>query len=160
MSKLKEKLDEVHGKKNRASILNAIDGEFHQAIKTAEFSCDKNKLKYGAWSTWKNGEWTTTRGRISTWAREELETWDDVLSGVSSLSLSKTEKGWLLFSAAGPYFRVDGLFIEKHMEEISKYSKKHESFDIAWIGDERDFGIIIESNETDGGKFELCKWGL
>ena len=162
MSRLQEKLDEIRSNKNRESFLSDIKGEFRHAIEEAEYCCEKSKLKFAAWSTWKEGKWTTTRGDVATWKREEFEIWEEVISKLVSLNKPKTEKGWLLFSPEGPYYKVDGAFIEKYINEISHYSKQHESFDIAWIGEERDFGIITEYNPAYDGKleFELCTWGL
>lgn len=162
MSKLREKQNEVRCKRNRESILNNIAGEFRGILEVAEFSCDKDKLKYGAWSTWKEGQWTTTRGNITSWIRKEYETWEEVVSAISTSKVPVNEQGWLVFSPEGPYFKIEWYIFKRYLSEIEIYAARHESFDIAWLGDKRDFGLITEYNPTSDGKleFELCKWGL
>ena len=162
MSKLQEKLNEISCEKNRGNILKDFAGEFQKALDEAELSCDKDKLKYGAWSTWKKSQWTTTRGNINSWVRSEYETWLEVVSSLSLCNFPESENGWLLFSPDGPYFKIQGHIFKKHLDDISNYAAKYESFDIAWLGDKRDFGIITEYNPTEDGKveFEICKWGL
>ena len=164
MSKLDEKLKEIHSRRKHEQFISKLQGSTKDLFVSCEQTNRSEALKNIAMSTWENGVLTTSRGKLNNWKRTEYETLEEAKKSLIAIPFTKAKVGWLSFNFKPPHYRVEGKELQQHLNEILitlKNSNKYGVKDLSWVGEEEDFGLILEYNHRPkGNEFEVCRWEI
>ncbi|MBA3582888.1 MAG: hypothetical protein H0W44_10620 [Gammaproteobacteria bacterium] len=163
MSKLEVKLREVEHKRARQKLLNSVDPALSNLLSKAEFSHDRQSLKYAAFSAWdiKANEQTTTRGKVKDWELKYFNTPTEIVSFIKTNVKPANAIGWFFVDSEGPYYSLSLSEFLLNLSFLQDYCEKQNHFDIGWVGKSADMGIVFEFNHNPFGhnEFEVCMWG-
>jgi hypothetical protein len=162
MKTLPTKLRENHHRRIREELLLKAPPKLSQFLASLDYSSDVAVIANAAFSTWSTADddWTTTRGLVKSWEKFDFPTWTELTSDLSTLSFPTGCYGWLFFDSDGPYFRLGSAMLHEWLDLIADFALRENSCEFAWVGDNQDFGLIIEFEHTSFCKndFTYCAW--
>ena len=162
MNSLPNKLRENQHRRMRDELLSKAPTVLSQFLDSLKFTSDVTVIANAAFSTWSTDrdDWTTTRGLVQNWEKFDFLTWSDLTADLTTLSFLTDCYGWLFFASDGPYFKVGAVEFHEWLDLITGFPSKENKFEFAWVGENRDCGLIVEFEHTSFCKndFTYCTW--
>ena len=164
MSKLETKLRELAHKRARRDFLALVEPSFSELLSDVSFSHDVQCLKYAAFSTWdiEVDKQTTTRGEVLGWELRYFDNITEIVNFIRSSFEPTAISGWFFIDTDGPYYSLSLSEFLLNLNPIQKYCEREKSYDIGWVGQDVDMGIVLEFNQTSfcRNQLEVCTWGM
>lgn len=164
MSLMEKRVLENRNRRKREEFISQCSDKLSDFISVAPFSSDIELIKFAAFSTWdmERNVQTSTRGDIENWKAFDFPEWKNLILAIKALKSKQDISGYFFTDTDGPYYEMSLWKFLQFIDEISEFAVSYESYDFAWIGYEKDCGIIAEFDHTSmcRNEFELALWNI